>query len=326
MKSPWDENALRRYLLGDLAVQEMDELEELYLADGDLFEQLTLVEDDLIEAYVRGELSSGDREKFNSRFLTSSRRKEKVENARAVREYLSRITVTEAGKKAEEKPRASLGQRLRTILLPSSPVPGLAIAIIILLVIGGAWMVYRLTQAQAQLKVLATARNELAERNTQLAEEIDQQTHKSSWLEQQVAEKQKENDMLAKQLAERPQGFFGSIASIFLVGLGEGSRGSGELKREIIPIKPETKIVRLTLILSKQQHNTYRAILEDSNNAQLGNPYSFPSITGKKAKIPFNVKASELMNGEHTILLTGRVDGGEEEVVRKYPVRIVRHP
>ncbi len=324
MISQWDEAALRRYLLGDLAVEEMDELEERYLADGDLFEQLMLVEDDLIEACVRSELLPEDREKFNAFYLTSPQRKEKVENAKAIREYLSRITVAKDENILEANERPSLRQRVRAILWPGNMMPGLAVATSIILAIGGAWMVYRLSQVQAQLKLISRAREELVESNRQLAREVGEQTSKSSALEQRVDEKQEENNDLAYQLADARRSFSGVITTTLLIGFDQPWRGAGEVKREIIAIKPETRLVRLRLILGKQQHRIYKAVLDDSGDPEIGKLYSFPAITRKKVKIPFIVTASKLMNGEHTISLMGANDSGDYELVWLYPVRIVR--
>ena len=55
---------MTRYLLGELAEEEMVALESAYLSDEVLLERLCAVETELIDAYVRGELSAGQRERF----------------------------------------------------------------------------------------------------------------------------------------------------------------------------------------------------------------------------------------------------------------------
>ncbi|MEJ7616641.1 MAG: hypothetical protein WKF30_06655 [Pyrinomonadaceae bacterium] len=69
------DKTLVRYLLGDASDAEKIRLEEEYFGDDGFFGQLLVVEDDLIDAYVRGELSESDRERFEKSFLTLPRRR-----------------------------------------------------------------------------------------------------------------------------------------------------------------------------------------------------------------------------------------------------------
>ena len=60
---------MQQYLLGRLPEEEEAELERRYLADDALFEELLAIEDDLRDAYVRGELSMPDHDAFQQRLL-----------------------------------------------------------------------------------------------------------------------------------------------------------------------------------------------------------------------------------------------------------------
>ncbi len=51
----------RRYLLGRTTDQESADIEARYLADEEAIDELTLVEDDLIEAYLEGRLTADER-------------------------------------------------------------------------------------------------------------------------------------------------------------------------------------------------------------------------------------------------------------------------
>ncbi len=50
-----------RYLLGRCSKEEQRELESAYLRDGKVFDRLIELENAMVEAYNRGELSSEDR-------------------------------------------------------------------------------------------------------------------------------------------------------------------------------------------------------------------------------------------------------------------------
>src|SRR4051812_31889342 len=79
-----DEGVLVKYLLGYLAEEEQIQVEDRAFADADYMGALEAAEADLIDSYVRGELSQPDRRSFELRFLTSARRRSKVEFARAL--------------------------------------------------------------------------------------------------------------------------------------------------------------------------------------------------------------------------------------------------
>ena len=69
---------LRRYLLGDEGLETLEEIEQAALADDHVSEMLEVAEDELIEAYVRGELGEIDKRKFESEFLRGERRRIKM--------------------------------------------------------------------------------------------------------------------------------------------------------------------------------------------------------------------------------------------------------
>ena len=61
MKQEVDNKVMFQYLLGELPEKERLQLEEAYFADGDIYQQLLIVEDGLIHAYVQDELSESER-------------------------------------------------------------------------------------------------------------------------------------------------------------------------------------------------------------------------------------------------------------------------
>jgi anti-sigma factor RsiW len=76
------DDLLIRYLLGALPDAETERLDEQSLADDDFADRLRAAEDDLIDAYVSGTLTGERRERFESNYLASPRRRDKVAFAR----------------------------------------------------------------------------------------------------------------------------------------------------------------------------------------------------------------------------------------------------
>jgi pyruvate/2-oxoglutarate dehydrogenase complex dihydrolipoamide acyltransferase (E2) component len=85
------------YLLGRLARAEQSRIESLLFEDDEVFEAIRAAEDDLIDRYLAGELSSADKEAFERKFAASPSRQERIAIARTV----SRALTPEAARAAE---------------------------------------------------------------------------------------------------------------------------------------------------------------------------------------------------------------------------------
>src|SRR5829696_6987451 len=97
---PNSETLISRYLLGELPEEQQVEIEDRAFADKDYLGSITAVENDLIDEYVREELSETDRRKFESRFLASAERRKRVEFARALASVASDSVVVEKPSRA----------------------------------------------------------------------------------------------------------------------------------------------------------------------------------------------------------------------------------
>jgi len=75
---------LTRYLLGAVSPAERENIEAEYLVDEDVFEQMLIAEDELVDAYARGELSDQERGQFEKNFLTSERGRDRVHFSQAL--------------------------------------------------------------------------------------------------------------------------------------------------------------------------------------------------------------------------------------------------
>jgi hypothetical protein len=74
----------RRYLLGELPEPARTAFEEAYFSDPDLMEEIWAAETDLVDAYVTDRLDGEERRLFESQYLTSPHRRERVAVARAL--------------------------------------------------------------------------------------------------------------------------------------------------------------------------------------------------------------------------------------------------
>jgi anti-sigma factor RsiW len=140
---------MAQYLLGQLPEEEQAELERRYLADDTLFEELLAIEDDLRDAYVRGELSRPDHEAFEQRLLTAPPQKQDQEFARTLFRYLGERG-TRVGLLAQVVAKwksllRALGAQPRLVFVP-------ALSVTILVLMAGGWWLGRRSVQRSQLQ------------------------------------------------------------------------------------------------------------------------------------------------------------------------------
>ncbi len=66
-----DQTKVRDYLLGYLSDDEQEKIEERLMTDDELFEELEISKNELIEEYRAGELTQADRQRFGNGYLAS---------------------------------------------------------------------------------------------------------------------------------------------------------------------------------------------------------------------------------------------------------------
>ncbi|HYU99677.1 MAG TPA: hypothetical protein VE977_12675 [Pyrinomonadaceae bacterium] len=91
-----EQESLRKYLLGSLPPGEIAALEERLLTDAVFYDELLMVEDELIDQYLSGEQSPAERDSFEAHFALAPERQQKVRFARALKKYLSSTNEAEA--------------------------------------------------------------------------------------------------------------------------------------------------------------------------------------------------------------------------------------
>lgn len=82
--TPEVQKRLRRYLLGQLSDDAREELEQELLTSDETFQELLVLEDELVDEYLGGRISADDRHHFAEYFLISPERQEKLRFARAL--------------------------------------------------------------------------------------------------------------------------------------------------------------------------------------------------------------------------------------------------
>ena len=88
-----DTEVLRSYLLGTLEAEPRAELEERILSDPAVYEELLLLEEELIDQYIAGGLSKAERQQFETHFLITAERQKKLRFGQLLKRYLNSQTI-----------------------------------------------------------------------------------------------------------------------------------------------------------------------------------------------------------------------------------------
>jgi hypothetical protein len=140
---------LRQYLLGKVSEEARRQVELLLLTDNGLFEEVTLLEEELIDDYVKGGLAPTECTSFEQYFLSTPERHDKLKAARALRAYA-----------ASSIPAAGLLDKIRALWNTHRMQLSLATSVALVLLIVGGFLVFRdpqTPQAFVALQLTMTA-------------------------------------------------------------------------------------------------------------------------------------------------------------------------
>lgn len=147
--------AIRQYLLGLLPQEQAGELEEQLFIDGELFEELLIAEDELVDQFLAGEMSEREREAVERHFLRAPGRQEQLLFAGALKKYIS-ATAPQAVKDPGARQQTPPGKRpektsLLSRLFPRNPALAYPLAAaLVLTIVGGIWLASRMVNRSNQ--------------------------------------------------------------------------------------------------------------------------------------------------------------------------------
>ena len=303
MEQTDEEIRMRRYLLGGLLPEERVEIEDRYLNDGDVYDELLATEDDLLDAYVRGELADDDRQDFETRYLSTPERIEKVEFARA----LNRA----AAMHVHEARQPSVWQRIWASLSATQGIPRWSLAAAMVLVAVSA----ALLLVQQRRSAMAIQQAQAAQ--TELRHEEDRLRRRNTDLEQENARKDLQTPQVAQ--LELP------VGTETLLRLSSGaSRSAGEPEPEpVLTLQEASAPVGLVLELTDDTYKSYAAALSDPERREVIRAKSLPRQTLDKIDVVVWLVPAHLMPpGDYTVQLKGLNPKGNSEYVGRYTFRV----
>jgi hypothetical protein len=288
-----DRDLIKRYFLGSASVDERSRLEDSYLADNNGFEEMVAAENDLIDAYARGELTNPEKAQFEKEYMNTPDRRARLEFARALR-----VVGSEASQ-AVVAEKVSLWQRIRSHFQPTGPQFRWAlVASAVFLVVGGAWLV---RQNQGLRGELQQSRGAQAELHKQLETK-----------DPQLAEQAKE-PLAGTEVAKLEMPPLPELNLTLNPGVSRGS----ERRQEVLSLLPTPSRIQLQLTLDDANYLFYEAVLETAEGREVhrvGSLKAHGSAGGKS--VVLRLPSRLIPPGDYVVRVNGTNGGsdGAEEV------------
>ncbi|HSE36605.1 MAG TPA: hypothetical protein VLG74_04825 [Blastocatellia bacterium] len=312
-KQPVDDATLAAYLVGNASETETERLDELSLTDDDFAERLRAAENDLVDGYVRGELSPEARDRFIAYYLSSHRRREKVRAAEALLVYVDTapetvLTDHAPGKEAGRKP---FGFKFFAVPLQW----GFAAAALVLL-LGGGYLVFENARLRNQITETRTERASLEHRERELQRQLAEQRSSN---EETASELARVRDRLAELEQQQPSE--SQKPKMVALNLSPQTRGVGQIPNLRMPVG--TDLVSVTLELEPNEFRAYQAILTNPATGQIVWRSGKLKIGGKPNVLRFTLSGSLLKSQNYVLELLGISAGGARENLSSYPFKVV---
>lgn len=285
---------IRRYLLAALSEDDRERVETRLMTDDGFFQQIGLVEDELIDQYLDGELSSADCRRFEETFLCAAERQQKLRFARALRAYA-----------AEHAPAAATTpvpwwHSLVRMVNPPRPVLAYSVlAASLVLAVGASLAFYQIAGLKGRISELQAQQQKA--RSDEVAAQLQ--------LEQEKRSKEEGKETTQMAMLNPPS---------FL--LSPGVQRSAQSFRPI-EIADNQTLIRVKLDLPENPHPAYRAVLLSDGQEILSLARLKAVETPDQITISLDLPTAGLTAGVYEIRLYG---SGDSEPMESYVFQITR--
>ncbi|HEY0723995.1 MAG TPA: hypothetical protein VGD41_08455 [Pyrinomonadaceae bacterium] len=315
-----NETLIAQYLLGELSEEQQIEIEDLAFSDKKYLAAITAVENDLIDEYVRNELSAVDRQRFESRFLTSADRRKRVEFARALASVVTEEAVPQKTVVHASQPW-SWRDSIYAFINGLTPTARIAfVSAMPLLIIGAGYLSIETLRLRRQLTELR-AESQSQQNSQQQALELER--HRNQELNAQLNQEKQQREQTDESLRELSETGDAAnpaprpvIASLTLLpGL---SRGGDNKPSMVLP--EDARLVRLQIgIDAEEPYKNFAVELRTLAGRQVWTRENLNARNRRGARaVGLTLPATALKSGEYELRLRGVSESGNAEDVGFY--------
>jgi hypothetical protein len=321
LKSELDNDELaQRFLLGNLSESERTEVEDRFFANDDFFQELLIGEDDLIDAYVRGELPAAERALFERCCLPTQTGRERVEFAKALFKSVSiddpaAAAVGAMRREADRKVSQSRWRSLFDAFANRRPALSFALAAALLvIVLGGLWLLTNRGRTRSgQEEVRTTQPTPVTPHESSTPIEIAEQ--------QQPASDDKNSNLTPPKETPKRTVVISPVIATFTLLPGMVRDESGTTPFVLPGSATE---VRLQVMLEGEGYKQYRATLSTADGRKLWGRVVTKGASSKSGNLTLSLPADLLRNGDYVLDLSGANAYGKWESAADYSFRVVK--
>lgn len=283
-----EEGRLRKFLLGELAEEERERVEERFLTDPDFKDRVLAAQDELVEEYAEGSLSDAERRRVAATILSSLEGRRRLRTATLIKKYVD-VEKAAHSPPPGEKIKQNGSQRFAAFGL-RRPYVSVALAAVVLLAIGfGA------------VKLLDVRRL-----NEQRAREHSQREA----VERELAQL---NDA-SLDGAGAPPAYSVPLTPVFVRSVSTA---------RVVSPPASAAVVELRLALAGGGYETYRAVIQKLDDpARFAVPNLRASVAEGRMAIHLKVPARLLTRGDYQLSLSGVSADGKAEEVGEYNFQV----
>ncbi len=300
-----NEQNFKNYFLGKLSEAEGEAFEEKIATDAELTEKAQIVESELIDDYLRGNLSASERQLFEAIYLITEARREKLRFAKSLWKVANEQKSNEI---VFEKTPNSLWQ-----IWNAWRVAFVGVAAFLLL---GAFVFFWINSSKKEEIVKQQNTNQsptpkAENQNIQPLESVNIPNQKSNNSNKNISPTPEPKSSPTPKPSEQPA----PILASFVLSPGT-LRDDGE---QFIKITPNTNKINLRLNLPKDanKYQTYTATIKTADGETI---FTAPNLKS----LNLTLSADKLENRTYIIFLEGKTAENPPESVAEYTFRVRR--
>jgi hypothetical protein len=330
-----NEESIRRYLLGQLNEDEQTRIEELYFEDGETFALLQAIEGELIDHYLRLQLSEKDRQDFENCFLQSAERHKRLEFALALKLYAEKAAATgflteplaaehvplEVGKVDKSIPLAKPSPKKSFLdFLRFRPIYLLPVAASLILTFGFIFLLIESARLRNQLAEAQQTNYETQQQSQALKDELNKERARAAELAKELE---------ATHSQQNPEPGNGTVtqnplSQIVAITLSAGAvRGGGGIDKATVSASTET--LQLRMEYPAGDFNKVNASLKRvGSQAVVSNAELTTKAYGSKGRSVWSLAAKQLGEGDFIVTLSGVNAAGETAELASFAFRVIK--
>jgi hypothetical protein len=294
------------YLLGSLSEEEQTKIEEKCFANNEFYEQITIVEAELIDSYLCKQLNDSQKKLFEEKFLTSLDGKQKIIFAKTFLNSINKLNSKDA--KYRHKTEETILNNHKNIfsLKKSKMFFPLALAVSLVIAVGVTWKISETVTLKHQLQQLQYQQQKEKEVFEKKQQELEKKSviveNRYQELNKELIEEKLKNNSLETELSK----FLKNTSQIISIVLTPNLQRDSS-KTKLLQITDNRQLVQLKLILELQEEQKYsffQVVVKTVEGKTVWQQKLDASKTSNKS-ISITLKTKILTSNDYIVTLSG---------------------